>query len=75
MLWVMVLAFVASYRSVFIIVLVLSRVHNKNREGECLTANTACTKSLRIIEQTMIFEQINTFTDDRNLLIGVEYCW
>ena len=29
---------------------VQARVHNKNREGECLTANTACTKSLRIIE-------------------------
>ena len=50
------------------------RVHNKNRKGECLTANTAYTKSLRIIEKTMIFEQINTFTDYRDLLIGVECC-
>ena len=29
---------------------VLSRVHNKNKEGECLTANAACTKSLHMLE-------------------------
>ena len=51
-----------------------TRVHDKNREGECLTTNTACTKSLHIIEQTVIFEQLKTFTDDRDLLIGVECC-
>jgi len=28
---------------------VLTRVHNKNREGECLTVNAACTKSLRML--------------------------
>ena len=27
-----------------------TRVHNKNSEGECLTANAACTKSLHILE-------------------------
>ena len=29
--------------------IVVVRVHNKNRERECLTANASCTKSLHIM--------------------------
>ena len=48
------------------------RVHNKNAKEECLTANVACTKSLRILEGISGLWTGNTFTDDRELLIGAK---
>jgi len=48
------------------------RLHNKNSKGEGLTANVACTKSLCILEGINDLSTDNTFTDDRELLIGVE---
>ena len=54
--------------------LLISRVHNKRREGEYLTLTVLCTNALckvRAVNHWVLSFCINTFSATKDLMIGV----